>query len=104
MIEIELLTKVTPKFSLQFPEKFQPAAKVYATHCLKCHGYKDNGGFKGPPLKFILKAWPEDEKLKTFIKDPLKYKNGNSGMSKFSGPQKDLETLIPFLRHLESLK
>lgn len=101
VVEIELLTEIPENFAQQFPQKYKDGAQIFSDNCLKCHGYKTWGGFKGPPLNIVLKAWPENNKLKTFLKDPQKYKNGNSGMSSYDGGDKDLNTLVTFLRFIE---
>ena len=102
IIKIELLKNDQKNIILNSVKpKYQKGAKVFFNTCNKCHSYKDFGGVKAPPIIYLTSKWPEDLKLKKFLRHPQKHSERKIEMSGYTGSDKNLNELIKFLRIIE---
>src|SRR5207249_12032291 len=75
------------------------AQKVYAEHCVGCHGADFRGTDQGPGLTGnprVRRMSPQ--RLRNIIKNGIP----NPGMPPFDLPAQDLDALAPFVRPLDS--
>ena len=77
-------------------------ARVFIRSCSKCHAYKGFGGKKAPKMNLVIKRWKrkDDNKLKSFLKNPQQVSKRKIQMSPYTGSDEDLNYLIEFLRSI----
>ena len=79
---------------------YKRGAEVFIKTCSKCHQHLGFGGKKAPAMKLVIRRWKRkpDDALKAFLRDPQGTLKRKIQMSGYTGPEKDLEELVKFLR------
>src|SRR5437660_7613722 len=81
------------------PPDLARGQKVYAEHCVGCHGADFRGTDQGPGLTGNPRVRRMSlQRLRNIIKNGIP----NSGMPPFDLPAQDLDALAPFVRSLNS--